>query len=211
MDRLLKLWPFVRPHRRRLIVALLMAAVASGLWAGALLLTFPITKVLMQQQSIGEYLSVRVEHNQQTADEQIARLKIVEADLALLAAAGDRQSEDYLKALQDRAKSQGHLSQAVRDEWWNRQLQRYLVPLLPEDRFQTLAFLFVSLLVVSSLHGIAVYFQEVWIGMVVHRSLRSLRTKLFRTTLELDAQTLGVEGTPALMSRFTNDLTGISQ
>lgn len=211
LDRLLKLWPFVRPHRRRLIVALVMAAVASGLWAGALLLTFPITKVLMQQQSIGEYVAARIERDQQIAQEHSAKLEAIAADLVRFEADGARDDVAYLKRLQDRSKTQSHLSQAVRDEWWNRQLQHYLVPLLPEDRFQTLAVLFVSLLVVSSLHGVAVYFQEVWIGMVVHRSLRTLRTKLFRTTLNLDAQTLGVEGTPALMARFTNDLTGIAQ
>lgn len=211
MDRLLKFWPFVRPHRRRLVVALVMAAVASGLWAAALLLTFPITKVLMQQQSLGEYISTRIDDALHQADVQTAKLQQIDAELARHEAAGDPRSVEYLQRLQERSKAQSHLSRAVCEESWNRQLQRSLVPYLPTDRFHTLAVLFVSLLVVSSLHGIAVYFQEVWIGMVVHRSLRSLRTKLFRTTLELDAQTLGIEGTPALMSRFTHDLTGIAQ
>lgn len=211
MDRLLKLWPFVRPHGRLLIVALLGAVVASGLWASALLLTFPITKVLMQQQSLGEFVAARIESAQKKSDENSTRLATIAAELTALDERGERNSERYLLRLQERSKAQAHLSLAARDEWWYRQLEQYLVPLFPVDRFQTLAVLFVSLLVVSSLHGIAVYFQEVWIGMVVHRSLRSLRTKLFRTTLELDAQTLGVEGTPALMSRFTNDLTGIAQ
>lgn len=189
-----------------------MAAVAaSGLWAGALLLTFPITKVLMQQQSIGEYVAGRIESVQKKSEQLTAQLATIDADLVAMDAREDRDSEIYLQRLQERAKARSHLSQAARDEWWNRQLQHYLIPLLPEDRFQTLALLFVSLLVVSSLHGFAVYLQEIWIGMVVQRSMRSLRTKMFRTTLELDAQTLGVEGTPALMSRFTNDLTGIAQ
>ncbi len=188
-----------------------MAAVASGLWAGALLLTFPITKVLMQQKSIGEFVAARIETAQRKAAEHSARVDAIEDELAAMAWRGEHDPPEALVRLQDRSKAQAHLSQAARDEWWNRQLEHYLVPLLPADRFQTLALLFVSLLVVSSLHGVAVYFQEVWIGMVVHRSLRSLRTKMFRNTLELDAQTLGVEGTPALMSRFTNDLTGIAQ
>lgn len=211
MDRLLKLWPFVRPHRRRLAVAVVAAVFASSLWAGALLLTFPITKVLMQQQSLGDHVAQRIADAEESAREHDARRQYLEAEIAAFETRGDRQSGEYLKLLQNRAKVQSHLSRAARDEWWNRQLQQRLIPLLPTDRFQTLALLFVTLLVVSSLHGIAVYFQEVWIGMVVHRSLRTLRRKMFRTTMELDAQTLGIEGTPALMSRFTNDLTGIAQ
>ena len=211
LERLLKLWPFVRPHRRQLTFALVAAAAASLLWAGALLLTFPITKLLMQQQSVGEHIASRIVVAEEATNEYSARLKQIETDLAGHESRGDRASHDYFKLLQDRSKAQAHLSRAARDEWWNRQLQQRLVPLLPTDRFETLAVLFVSLLVLSSMHGVAVYVQEVWIGSVVHRSLRSLRRKMFHTTLELDAQTLGVEGTPALMSRFTNDLTGIAQ
>lgn len=192
-------------------MAVLAAVVASGLWAGALLLTFPITKVLMQQQSIGEYVASRITAAADASQEHTARLEQIQADLLEHESRGDPESQDYLKLMQDRSKAQTHLSQAAREEWWNRQLQQRLVPMLPADRFQTLALLFVTLLAVSSLHGVAVYVQEVWIGMVVHRSLRSLRRKMFRTTLEFDAQTLRIEGTPALMSRFINDLTGIAQ
>jgi ATP-binding cassette, subfamily B, bacterial MsbA len=202
LERLLKLWPFVRPHRHRLIVALIAAAVASSLWAGALLLTFPITKVLMQQQSLGEYIALRISQAELDAVEHTEKLASLQKDLTELEAQNAERSSEYLDLLQERTKAQNHLARAARDEWWHRQLQHYLVPYLPADRFETLAVLFVTLLVVSSLHGVAVYMQEVWIGMVVHRSLRSLRTKMFRTTLELDAQTLGIEGTPALMSRF---------
>ena len=211
MDRLLKLWPFVRPHRRRLVVAVVAAVFASGLWAGALLLTFPITKVLMQQQSLGEHVAKRIASAEAASAEQDAHRQRLEVEITEFEARGDRHSGEYLRLLQNRAKAQTHLSKAAREEWWNRQLQQHLVPLLPADRFQTLAMLFVTLLILSSLHGVAVYFQEVWIGMVVHRSLRTLRRKMFRTTMDLDAQTLGIEGTPALMSRFTNDLTGIAQ
>ncbi len=211
MERLLKLWPFVRPHRRRLVVTVLAAVVASGLWAGSLLLTFPISNVLIKQQSIGELVADRIAAAQVAEVEHAQKLHAIELELAALEARGERSGPQHLKLLQDRSKAQAHLSRAVRDESWNRRLQHHLVPLLPADRFETLALLFVTLLVVSSLHGVAVYVQEVWIGMVVHRSLRSLRSQMFRTTLALDAQTLGIEGTPALMSRFTNDLTGIAQ
>ncbi len=99
MDRLLKLWPFVRPHRRRLAVAVVAAVFASSLWAGALLLTFPITKVLMQQQSLGTTLpsESRTPRNRHA---NTTRAAYLEAEIAAFETRGDRQSGEYLKLLQ---------------------------------------------------------------------------------------------------------------
>ncbi len=211
MDRLLKVWPFIRPHRRRLVFAIIMAFLASGLWAGAMLLTFPITKVLMQQQSLGGYLRAEIGSAQLDAEKQVVRLKQVESQLSASPTPVDARDPVYVDLLQERARAQANLGRARRNEWWHTLLLNTLSPVLPTDRFYTLALLFVGLLLLSTAHGAAVYVQEVWIGIVVQRALRALRARLFRSTLALDAQTLGVEGTPAIMSRFTNDLTGITQ
>lgn len=211
MDRLLRVWPFIRPHRRRLAFAIIMAFVASGMWAGAMLLTFPITKVLMQQQSLGDYLTAEIESARRDAERQALRLELAEARLAAAPDPVDPRNPDDLDLLQERARAQDHLGRARRNEWWYSFLSTTLSPVLPTDRFYTLALLFVGLLVISTAHGAAVYVQEVWIGGVVQRALRALRARLFRSTMALDAQTLGVEGTPAIMSRFTNDLTGLTQ
>jgi subfamily B ATP-binding cassette protein MsbA len=54
------------------------------------------------------------------------------------------------------------------------------------------------------------YFQEMFVGSVVQRVMQSLRQQLFRQTLKLDQQTLALETTPKLMSRFTFDLTQVA-
>jgi subfamily B ATP-binding cassette protein MsbA len=194
-----------------LLAALVAALLASGLWGLAMMLAFPVTKVLLEQQSLPAYVDTEIATARLEIAKQTSRIAGHDERLARWTVANPEQDADYVQALRDRARCQETLSAATRREWWFTQLQHWLMPYVPADRFDTLAALFGLLLVATALHGGAVYLQEIWIGQVVQLSMRSLRARLFRRTLRLDAQTLAVEGTPALMSRFTNDLTGIAQ
>lgn len=211
MDSLQQLWPLVRPHRRTLVIAIACAALAAALWALALGLAYPITKVLFQQQSLSEFVANEIAKAQDDVRKSSSRLEVIDAQLEQLKAAGVSSGPEYVDALRSRARVQGNLSQAARHEWTCELVQQHAIPWLPEDRFDTLAMLLLGLIGLTALHGGAVYLQEVWIGRVVQLSLRSLRTKLFRQTLKLDTQTLAAEGPAAMMSRFTNDLTSIAQ
>jgi ATP-binding cassette, subfamily B, bacterial MsbA len=208
---LLQLWPYVCRQQRRLVAAFAAALVASLLWGLAMLLAFPVTKVLLEQQSLAEYVDAEIQTARREIAKQSSRIAVRDQELAQWPRLTLEPDGEYVAALRDRARGQATLSAATRREWWFVQLQHWLMPYVPADRFDTLALLFGLLLAVTALHGGAVYLQEVWIGQVVQLSMRSLRARLFRRTLRLDAQTLATEGTPALMSRFTNDLTGIAQ
>jgi len=192
-------------------MAFVVALVASLLWGLAMLLAFPVTKVLLEQQSLADYVDAEIQTARSEIAKQSARIARQDDLLAQWPQPNPQPDSKYVEALRDRARCQATLSAATRREWWFVQLQSWLMPYVPEDRFDTLALLFGLLLVVTVLHGGAVYLQEIWIGQVVQLSMRSLRARLFRRTLRLDAQTLAVEGTAALMSRFTNDLAGIAQ
>ncbi|OYW24380.1 MAG: hypothetical protein B7Z55_02335 [Planctomycetales bacterium 12-60-4] len=211
VDSLQQLWPLVRPHRRSLVVAIACACLAASFWAGALLLVFPITKVLLKQQSLTEHVNAEIQKTREEVQELTAHLVALDAELTEHRNAQTDHGSSYVKTLRSRARAQEDLGSAARREWWYELAQQYLVPLLPSDRFDCLAVLLTGLLLVTGLHGATVYLQEVWIGRVVQLSMRSLRARLYRQTLRLDVQTLAIEGTPTLMSRFTNDLTSISQ
>lgn len=211
MHSLFHLWPYVCRQQRRLLAGLAAALVASALWGLALLLAFPVTKVLLEQQSLPAYVTTEIETARREIAKQSDRIDAQDARLAQWPGASPEQDAEYVNALRERARCQATISAAMRREWWCLQLQHWLMPYVPADRFDTLALLFGLLLVATALHGGAVYLQEIWIGQVVQLSMRSLRARMFRRTLRLDAQTLATEGTPALMSRFTNDLTGIAQ
>jgi subfamily B ATP-binding cassette protein MsbA len=211
VQHFLQLWPYVYRQRPRLAAAIAAALVASSLWGLAMLLAFPVTKVLLEQQSLTEYVDAEIATARKEIAKQSSRIAGHDERLARWSGANPQQDAEYVQALRERARCQATLSAATRREWWFAQLQHWLMPYVPADRFNTLAVLFGLLLVATAFHGGAVYLQEIWIGQVVQLSMRSLRARLFRRTLRLDAQTLATEGTPALMSRFTNDLTGIAQ
>jgi subfamily B ATP-binding cassette protein MsbA len=90
-----------------------------------------------------------------------------------------------------------------------RLVQTHIVPLAPKDQFDTLAAILVLLLVCTVLKGTFRFIQEVLIAGVVEASMMGLREEAFRRTLSLDYQTLSLDGTSQLMSRFTFDMQQI--
>jgi ATP-binding cassette, subfamily B, bacterial MsbA len=85
-----------------------------------------------------------------------------------------------------------------------------LLPWVPQDDFQLLSVVMGVLLVVTLVKCCASYFQDVMVGSIVQQTMQSLRQQLFRRTLKLDQQTLALETTPQLMSRFTFDLQQVT-
>lgn len=205
------MWALVKDQRRLLVVAVSCAALAAVLWSAALLLAFPITKVLMQQRGLSDYVIAEIDDTRRDMAKRQGRIDAYDLELSGLREADQDHGPEYVEHLRSRAREQEHLSQASRREWWLELTQLHVLPWLPRDSFGTLAVLLTALMVITGLHGGAVYLQEVWVGQVVQRSMRTLRARLFRQTLRIDSETLGREGTAAVMSRFTNDLTSIAQ
>jgi subfamily B ATP-binding cassette protein MsbA len=211
VQQLFRLWPFVRWQRSLVALAVAAAVVAAAVWGAAMLLAFPISHVLLKQQNIAGYLAEEISAAQATANKHSLKLATLDTRIAEWPAAASQQDPGYLKLLQDRARCLRQLGEAQRSEGWYARWQQWIVPWCPVDCFDTLALLFGGVLALTLLHGISVYAQEVWIGKIVQSAMRSLRARLFQRTLRLDTQTLGVEGVPALMSRFTNDLNHLAQ
>jgi len=211
VDSFQQLWPLVRPQRWSLAVAVGCAVLAAGLWACGLLLAFPVTKVLLEQQSLRGYLAEQIAEARANATWETQVLHDLDQQVATWETSGQALDAESVELLRRRSRAQRNLSRAHRQIWWYSLGEHTFAPWLPTDRFNELALFLTGLLIVTAGHGIAVYLQEIWIGSVVQLSMRSLRSRLFRHALKLDVQTLGVDGTATLMSRFTNDLTAISQ
>lgn len=211
VDSFQQLWPLVRPQRLALAMAVGCAVVAAGLWAGGLLLAFPITKVLLEQQSLRSYVAEQMADARANAEWETQVLGQLDRQIADHEAGSQPVDSAYVDLLRKRSRAQRNLSDAHRQIWWCSLGEHSILPWLPADRFDELALLLGCLLLITAGHGGMVYLQEIWVGHVVQLSMRSLRSRLFRHALRLDVQTLGVDGTPTLMSRFTNDLTAIAQ
>ncbi|MEI8380218.1 MAG: ABC transporter ATP-binding protein [Planctomycetota bacterium] len=208
MESLARLVPFVWQQRGRLCVSFTLAALIAVLWAGALLLVFPAVEVLLAGRSMPEYIASKLATAQATVQKQSERREKIESLLVKLRTSGT--PEEIFRAEKDCRDCISDLNEGLRQEWRFQWLQSNLVPRLNPDRFTLLAQLMSLLLILTAVKCCLSYIQETLVCASVERTMQSLRERLFRATLKLDHQTLALETTPTLMSRFTFDLQQLS-
>ena len=199
--------PYVWPHRRPLLVSSVFAVLVAVLWGMNLSVAFPVVKVLLQGQSLGQYLEEEIGQAEQERALWSTRLLRTQARLAVLPEPRtNAQKAASLKLYKEQAEEQKKLSAAGRELWGMTLVRSYALPYLPGDRFDLLALILLALLVATLLKGLCIFVQDVLVGMVIERTVMDLRKTAFRRTLALDYQTVSLQGTPELMSRFTNDM-----
>src|SRR5205085_11387238 len=88
--------------------------------------------------------------------------------------------------------------QSDRRALYRLQVARKYIYLLPTDRFRTLAWIIVAVVLVVAVKGFFEFWQESLVGSVVNRSLFDLRNRLYRNVMHLDVNHFGDEGTPEL-------------
>ncbi len=204
MDSLVRLVPYVWQQRGRLLVSITLSAAIALLWTGALLIVFPVVKVLLEDQSLGDYVTAQLQSARTAVERETQRRETLDIELATLRPSGD--SEAIARKENDRLACVRLLNEAVRREWQFSWVETRLLPHLDQDRFTMLGRLMLLLLALTAVKCIACYFQEILVNAAVERTMQTIRERLFRSTLKLDHQTLMLETTPRLMSRFTFDL-----
>lgn len=204
MESLVRLVPFVWQQRGRLFVSFTLAAIIALLWTSALLFVFPVVKVLLEGRTLGEYIATEAQSAQASVQKLTDRRELIETQLANLRTAGT--PEEIVRVEKVHRDCVRDLTDSRRLKWRFEWLQSHLVPRLNPDRFTLLAQLMGLLCVLSGLKCLLGYVQETLVSASVERTMQTLRERLFRATLKLDHQTLALETTPTLMSRFTFDL-----
>ena len=198
--------PYVWPHRRKLILSFVFALLVALFWSVNLSAAFPIVKVLIQGQSLEEYVSKEIA----AAELQIKKRNRSLAQLDERMKKLDDEDSERVWLLKDRSRQQAKLSAAARKLMIMEWIQSYPMTWLPSDQFDLLAVIFAFLLTAMILKGICVFVQDVLIGNVVELTMMAIRKECFRHTLSLDYQTLRLSGSADLMSRFTHDLQMLS-
>ena len=206
---LARLLPFVWPQRHRLVMSAVLSAIAAVLSVVALMLVFPVVKLLLEGRGLHEYVADEQVAAREIITTQSVRLQSLDEELNLLRG---NDPESKLKQCEtNRAKCASKLTAAARREWQYNLIASALLPWVPKDRFTLLASIMAALLAVTALKCWATYLVDVLVGSVVQQTMQTLRERLLRHTLRLDQQTLALETTPQLMSRFTFDLQQVSQ
>ncbi len=189
MNSLLRIFPFVWPHRGKILLSMFFAVIVAALWGANLSVAFPIVKVLLQGETLDGYVAAQIAQ----CREDIARHQQVIANMP----------PGRLKRL---AREQADLAAASRRLVVLVWIQDHVLPWVPSDRFDTFALLLGLLVLATAVKGLCIFIQDVLVGSVVELSTMSIRKECFRKALRLDYQTLQAAGTADLMSRFTNDI-----
>ena len=199
MDQFNRVVPYLYPHRRKLFGAIFLALLVAGFWGVNLSATFPLVKVLLQGQTLAQYVDEEMALAEKQIQQNESQLKELEAD--------DSESVNDLAA---RSEYQSGLSDASQQLAIMKWLKNNVIPWVPNDQFDTLALLFTMVLIFTAIKGLCIVIQDVMVQSVVQSTVIGIREDLFKRVLAMDYQSLSHLGTGQLMARTTNDVTEIS-
>jgi subfamily B ATP-binding cassette protein MsbA len=200
-----RIGPFLWPHRVKLLLSVAFAGLVALLWGANLSIVFPAAKVVIEDESIAGY--VRQQIQELESDESRYSDDLLRIDDELRWAREKDKSHLLAKKSRIEAKLSATSLSLGRFRW----IQYRVVPLVPDDKFDTLALILALLLVATVLKALCMLAEETLVGSVVQLTVMGLRKACFRRVLRLDYQTLARQGTPELMSRFTYDMETLAQ
>lgn len=211
VDNFKRLFPFLYPHRRQLIISLVCGIVVAALWGANLTVAYPIVQVLFEKKSLVEYADEKLATSSQEMERHRHNLELIQAQIAGLEREGlPLNHPRVVEAYKDKVHEQDDLNQAANKHQGTLWLQCYVLPYIPADKFQTLMFILGLLLFATALKCIFLYFQEVLVNGVAEQVIIDIRKQMLSQTLKNDYQSLSHEGTAGLMSRFTYDTEQLS-
>jgi subfamily B ATP-binding cassette protein MsbA len=205
VNKFARLMPYVWPSRHKLFVSFGFAALVALLWGGNLATVFPIVKVLLEGESLQQYVQREMKDASGERDYYETEVRALDTQLAQATEA------DRLELMQKKVRLESKIASVstivARFQW----VSVYLLPWMPEDQFDTFAMILGGFMVMTLLKLAACFVEEILVGSVVQLTIMRIRKALFRKVLSLDYQTLTRKGTPDLMSRFTYDVETLAQ
>lgn len=211
MNGFLKVFPYVWPYRRKIAISFIFAVLVAILWGLNLSAIGPVVKVLLQGQNLRQYVDEQIALNIEAIEKATQELNKLDAELSRLEGmTGNEAQTERARVLKVRSRVEKRLAEHNRTAPWMSRLRTSVVPWFPEDRFDILAILWGLVLAATVVKGVCLFLQDSLIGAVVELTAMSIRKQGFRRVLALDYQTLRLEGTSDLMSRFTYDMTVLS-
>ena len=213
MDSFPRLWPYIRPHRQRLVVSIVLGFMIAILWGANLTAAFPIVKILLEGKNLHEYVEQTVAEASEKEQQLLTELKELDTKLRGVepAAMSAEKDPETLELLRSQARKQRELASKQSTIYQFGWLQYHVMPYVPQNEFQILAWLLVIVLAATAVKGVLIFFQDVLVGSVAESTVRGVRQQMLDRALGLDYQTLSLEGHSGLMSRFTYDAEQLSQ
>jgi ATP-binding cassette subfamily B protein/subfamily B ATP-binding cassette protein MsbA len=195
------------PYRWRLAASVACALMVAALWSLNLSAIYPVLKILSTDKNLQQWVDAEIADQQRQlsdpsrSEDRLDKLRDTQRELADKPG-GETQLR---KTTEEIAKIEGERASlntwVYRYQWAKAKVIRHL----PEDRFETVVWILVVVLVGLALKGVFEFLHETLVGSVTNRTLFDLRNRFFRRALHQDVRQLAATGTAELMARFTND------
>jgi ATP-binding cassette subfamily B protein/subfamily B ATP-binding cassette protein MsbA len=207
MKNFLRIFRFVWPYRKRLVISMTCALVAAALWGLNFLAIYPVVQVLIADKTPQTWVKERVD----AVGEEIRDLEknVKEQAEREIKIAGIEDDKERAKQERDltnaKTRTQRRLERANNELWWMLVAKKYIDKYVPANNFTTLVYVFAMVVVLVLVKGVFEIWQEVLVGSVVNLSLFDLRNRFYRNSIHLDVSQFSEQGASELMARFTND------
>ncbi|GIW79182.1 MAG: ABC transporter ATP-binding protein [Gemmatales bacterium] len=208
MKNFLRALRYAWPYRGRLFLSIICAVWAAVFWSLNFTAIYPVLKILGSEQSLQQWVDGKIEQTQKSIDELNANIDLHNNRLRELKQKPPSPIHDqlYRKLTGALAKLEGRLESARNNLYYYQLAKKYIDQFLPDDPFQTLAYVIGMVALAVAIKGFFQFGQEALVGSVVNLSLFDLRNRFFRNTIHLDVTNFNQQGTHDLMARFTNDM-----
>ena len=179
MESLARLIPFVIRQRRALLASVILSIGTAVFAVAQLSLVYPTMKLLLEGQTYDQHIKTEHVRAETQVTDRTNRVLELEGKLTQQGWLTDpaEPSERYLRRELRKAQTE------LRSAQWNVSkfgwLKNRLVPLLPTDAFNFLAFILAMLLTLTLFKETCAYFQEMCGGGVVQRVMQSVTATAF--------------------------------
>jgi ATP-binding cassette, subfamily B, bacterial MsbA len=210
MKNFLRALKYTWLYRRRLFISIICALFAAALWGLNLTAVYPVLKILGSNQTLQEWVDLRIEAEQREINVLSAQLNTQKETQKKVEAWEDTRSRERDRMEHqlsgEVARLESRLDNAATRLWRFQQAKHYVIRFLPADRFQTMACLMLLVVAGVAVKGVFEFFQEYLVGSVMNRALYDIRNRFFRNAIHQDMRQFSESGSAEIMARFTNDM-----
>ncbi|MCE5302183.1 MAG: ABC transporter ATP-binding protein/permease [Planctomycetaceae bacterium] len=192
--------------RYKLIFAasIVSALAVAVLWGANVSAVYPFVQVGLFGQSPHQWITTRIERGQAVVEEEAAKLKKIELQLA--AASGDQRRV----LTSEKIFVEGRLKIESKSLKSYQTLQPYILAYLPSDPFVMITLVIGFLIAGTLVKDVFLVANNVLVSRLAEQATFDLRKLFYRRTLRMDLSMFSEEGTADLMSRFTNDMNRVA-
>lgn len=182
----------------QIIFALICALFVSILWGGNIsAVVYPLTEICLQKSTFKDWIDKQITENQEKIDS-------LEQEIQSLKQSQPEKSKQ-INILDNQ------LSLRKKNGAFWQYLRPYLIKYTPNDPFQTVLFLMVIILVGTVLKIIFIIFHGILSAWIAQHAAMEIREELFQKVLRYEVAYFNRTGVADTMSRFTNDMTALTE